>query len=57
MIFYTLVVSLPLLVSILLYMGDGVFLMFFYHFSVDSVLCLFFVFVFLVKLPIYGVHS
>jgi NADH-ubiquinone oxidoreductase chain 4 len=57
MIFYTLVVSLPLLVSILFYLGDGFVLMFFSYFSVDSVLCVFFVFVFLVKLPIYGVHS
>lgn len=57
MIFYTLVVSLPLLVSLLLFMGDGSFLILFSHFSIDRVLFLFFVFVFLVKLPIYGVHS
>lgn len=56
MVFYTLVVSLPLLVSVFWYIHFGFLFIYFFHFSVDGLVGVFYILVFLVKLPVYGVH-
>jgi len=56
MVFYTLLVSFPFLSYVILY-GLGLFrLSFFFYFSESFFYWFFLFFVFLVKLPVYGVH-